>query len=48
MMMCNNGNSMSVGEYAPAVVIVAGVPAGVPVADVVVVPVAAPLKGRVR
>ena len=36
----------SVGEYAPAVVVVAGVPAAVPVAVVVVVPVAVPVTGR--
>ena len=33
----------SVGEYAPAVVVVAGVPATVSVAVVVVVPVAVPV-----
>ena len=37
----------SVGEYAPAVVVVAGVPAAAPVAVVVVVvPVAVPVVGR--
>ena len=36
----------SVGEYAPAVVVVAGVPAAVPVAVVVVVPVAVPAAWR--
>ena len=36
----------SVGEYVPAIVVVAGVPANVPGAVVVVVPVAVPVAGR--